>query len=137
MISESDSALRVCNSVVNAKLDNIDMSIFLRNSCFEIPEYVHIENEDKIIVIDYISSVRVDNCDSVIIREDMRRKFVVRSNIKTSTEIRDILEDIKISDEMVRIIEEICEYQMVPNRTLKSMKYLESNGSNHEMEISA
>jgi hypothetical protein len=126
-LSKSENSSKICNLVVSTKIDNADVRIFLANSCFEVPEYIHIENGDKIIVIDYIFSMGLF--------DDTRRKFVVRSNVRTSFEIANILKETEISDEMIKIIEELCMYQMIPDRTLKSITYLENNGSEHQVEL--
>jgi len=137
-ISESNNSSKLCNLSISSKIDNIDLTIFLGNSCFEVPEFIHIEEGDKVIVIDYISSVVVTHgliAEKTDISETMRRKFMVTTNIKNAGEIRELTKELQ-SGEMIKIVEEVCKYQMVPDRNIKSIKYLENNGSNYELEFS-
>lgn len=136
-VSESNNSSKLCNMSISSKLNNIDVTIFLGNSCFEIPEFIHIEAGDKVIVIDYISSVTVLTCRSCgfpNISENTRRKFVVTTNIKNVGEITELTKELQY-EEMIKIVEEVCKYQMVPDRTIKSIIYLENNGSNHQLEF--
>jgi len=127
--SESENSIKMRKLVVSSKLDNIDVTIFLGNSYFEVPECTHIENENGgIIVVDYIAL----SCPDMT---EKRRKFIAKTNIMNHFEVAKMLEGKGLTEEMIKIITEICTYQMVPDRTLKSLMYLENNGSEHNIEI--
>lgn len=87
----TENAYDLTDIKISAKHKDHDIEIYLENSAYSTPEYIHVRKGNRIIVIDYIICVSVLSCGNSEFQSCFYYEYLVRTNCKTNAKFKQML----------------------------------------------